>query len=138
MNGAVMKMPIAGGAPVALASQVAATDIAVGGGNVYWLEIYDESLRSVPITGGASVTLARPNASFLTVDATNVYWTSISLGVIGSVPTMGGATMTLVSGVWLNPGVIARQSFAVDDTSLYFATSTSDGRSGLIMKLTPK
>jgi hypothetical protein len=87
--GAVMKAPVAGGAPVTLASFPVGNVplvMAVDTQNVYFIEATGTaaSVMKVPIAGGTPVTLC-PAALFpggLAVDDTSVYWTDISNGTV--------------------------------------------------------
>jgi hypothetical protein len=79
-----------------------AVAIAIDATNVYWATQADQNddgtIMSVPIGGGAVITLATGQDPVgLAVDATTVYWTSNSQ--VLSVPIGGGTTTTLVQAV---------------------------------------
>jgi hypothetical protein len=96
----VMKVPIAGGTPVTLASVSgsSSTSIAVEGTNVYWTTILG-ALMTVPVDGGAATTLAGVPGSGpqgIAVDATSVYWTGTDTDTIMKILLGGGSVTTLV------------------------------------------
>jgi len=87
-NGTVMKLALAGGPPVALASnQDGAYNIAIDATNVYWSNFPNDNvsigaLMTVPIAGGAPVALVPANSYGIAVDATTIYWTDFKSGVV--------------------------------------------------------
>jgi len=103
-------------------------DIVTDGTNVYWTsDGAGPTVRSVPVTGGASVTLAvdaldtsaQPCYWRIAVDAQNVYWTSNqTTSPVGcsvrKVPLSGGAATTVVDYPKL-------RDFTVDGGNLYFS-----------------
>jgi hypothetical protein len=97
-NGTVMKMPVDGGAPTALASGTSnATAIAVDARSIYWVsfDIGGGSLMRMPLDGGTPTTLAsRVSPSDLAVDATNVYFTMSAPDYVdhGAVMKLGATT----------------------------------------------
>ncbi|HVU50104.1 MAG TPA: hypothetical protein VHL80_05430 [Polyangia bacterium] len=77
-DGAVMKMPLAGGAPEVLAAGLHGPgDLALDGDAVYWANT-DGRIMKVSVAGGAPTVLATGQVDPLnvTVDATAVYWTN--------------------------------------------------------------
>jgi hypothetical protein len=82
----VMSVPIAGGAPIPLASgQNSPRGIAVDATSLYWTNegtgkdgYMDGAIVKLPVTGGTTTTLAsaQHSPSQITVDATSVYWTN--------------------------------------------------------------
>jgi hypothetical protein len=77
-DGAIMRVPISGGAPTTIAAGLAPPgQIGVDGVSVYWGS-GDNMIRKAPVGGGASVILAsgQPTSGALAVDATNVYWSN--------------------------------------------------------------
>jgi hypothetical protein len=133
--GNVMQAPLAGGAPVTLASgQMNPAAVAVDGTSVYWINVQGGaagSLNKVPIGGGAVVTLVPQVAgaeigagnlpNTITVDATSVYF--LTTGENGnpsqvlSVPVGGGQPTVLAS----EPGEIL--AIAIDSTNVYYEPS---------------
>jgi hypothetical protein len=77
-----MKVPIAGGVPMTLASKLDyPSGIAVDGSNVYWVNdgtsTSPGAVVRVPLSGGTPTTLASSvGPSAIAVDAHNVYWTT--------------------------------------------------------------
>lgn len=72
----VMKAPIGGGTPVALANDTSAVDLAVDATGVYWVSSYGKVSR-VSASGGSVETLAYPqetSATCIAIDGTYVYW----------------------------------------------------------------
>jgi hypothetical protein len=114
-DGTVMKMPLAGGTPVALATGLnLPVGIVSDGTNVYFAELgtaannyADGVIASVPIaTGGTPTVLASalPAPQYVALDAGVVYFTTTGLtdssGTLESVPVTGGvAATTLASGL---------------------------------------
>ncbi len=88
--GAVMEVPLGGGAPTVLAAgQVVASTIAVDATHVYWASGNGGgALMKVPLAGGAPTLLAPSGASNLAVDAERVYW-SDGTGAVMAVPRGG-------------------------------------------------
>jgi len=132
----VGKIPTGGGTPVALANPLSEPQgIALDATNVYFTTEAGEVV-SVPKGGGASVTLASTpgTALAIAVDGANIYWiasepTDGATSSVLKVPVGGGSVTTLAS---MQPTVDAPLSVAVDETSVYWATSNG------VMKLTPK
>jgi hypothetical protein len=95
---AVLAAPLAGGAATTLATAGNAIDLAQSGSSVYYIDRSAGAIKSVPIGGGAVVTLA-PSQSFpahLATDGTSVFWTNSGDGTVKSVP-VGGGTVTTVA-----------------------------------------
>jgi hypothetical protein len=96
--GTIESVPVAGGAPVILATkQSDPMGIAVAGGIVYWANENGGTIMKVPVTGGTPVTVASgQGAPFeVAVDATNVYWTNVTAPAgVWSVPIAGGKPPT--------------------------------------------
>jgi hypothetical protein len=79
-DGTVMKMPVDGGVPIALASGRTNVDqmIALDADSVYWTEGQGSTLVKVALRGGTPTTLATGQSirtlSNLVIDSTSVYW----------------------------------------------------------------
>ncbi len=76
--GAVMKVPIGGGAPVELAPDPTPGRLAVSADTVYWATANDFEIASVPKDGGTVSTFLGDGVSVeiggFAVDATHLYW----------------------------------------------------------------
>jgi hypothetical protein len=135
-GGAVIQIPLSGGAPITLASGFSdAQGIAVTGTTVYWIEPFplftetpdasDGVVLGVPIGGGAATIVASGQKLpwNLAVDSTNVYWLDLGqcqgsttcTGTLMTVSLAGGTPVVLASGLSL------LQNLVVDDTSVYWA-----------------
>jgi hypothetical protein len=116
--GTVNAMPIAGGVPVVLASQVGPGPLAIDATSVYWLDDGAGIVAKVPLAGGTVTTLASAQGGpqALVVDTTSVYWTSG--GNIEKVPIDGGTPTTLVPSV-------SSSAIAVDSANLYWTSYDS-------------
>ncbi len=116
------------GAPVTLATGVAASAIATDGQFVYVESGLGTSVARVPIDGGATVTLASPDAggapAGIAIDAVNVYWPAPAGGAILAVPKAGGATVTLASNASAGAGAYVSatsyQNVASDGTDVFW------------------
>ena len=137
-TGEVMKVPVAGGTPVRLAtwSGNSYSQIKVGPGGVYWGVPVTQSpmqpppptgLLNVPLAGGDPVSLNAAAVLGVTLDQANIYWTTYGEVMRGPLPS--GAPATYVATV---PSGQIIFDLAVDATSLYWMDT------GKLMKLTPK
>ena len=143
-SGNVMQAPLGGGTPFTLASgQPGPTGIAVQGGSVYWLDLgsasssSDAAINTVPVGGGAIVTLAHQVAgcdigaggepNVIAVDSTSVYYSaspshgSSSASQVLSVPLGGGTPTVLAS----DPEALGISSIAIDATRVYYVTNNA-------------
>jgi uncharacterized repeat protein (TIGR03803 family) len=148
-NGALMKVPIAGGAAITLAEPgephtPPPRPLAVDGTSVYWMNFGGATgARSVmkvpvPLTGGAPTTYPF-GASYVVADDTSVYWAGGSppgTTTIVKASLGGGVATTLAAGPFDQV-----TGLAVDATSVYWTTYERDadgGVTGRVLKLTPK
>ena len=150
--GTVMKAPLSGGPPVALATgQVNPGFLAIDATNIYWAnqgtavsDWADGAIMMVSINGGTPVTLASAQnyLSAIAVDATNIYWASggttknhFADGALLTLPLSGGTPVTLAS------KQIGPYGIAVNSTHIYWinlGTSQFAGlvEDGSVMKMT--
>jgi len=132
-NGSVWKVPVGGGAPVALVSAglLSPHGIAVDGTNVYWTNegsaVGTGTIMSIPIVGGAAATIASGLGVPLgiAVAGSRVSWTdrdvpSTGFGPVLSMAAGGGAVTTLASGQ-KQPDDIAANS-----TTVFWSTFTGN------------
>jgi hypothetical protein len=104
-NPGIMKAPLAGGTPTMLVTNDVAQTFTIDATNVYWISTQN-SLKKIPIAGGATTTLAnvlvsQQNHFIISTDGTNVYW--VNDGASGGVParliqrvSVGGGSVTTV------------------------------------------
>jgi hypothetical protein len=137
-GGLVMQAPIGGGQVTTLATDppvngVGPSDIAVYGGNVFWLDGGDNgSVHEVPVDGGAILTLATAlyYPQGLAVDATGAYWTDGDLvGRVMRAPLDGGVAIMLASSDGGGP-----IDLAIDGSNVYW----SDLLGSSVWMLNPK
>ena len=100
-----MKVPLAGGAPVVLASdQELPEEIAVDATHVYWttfgFEGKNGAVMKVPLDGGTPTALASDQDGLtpIAIDAADVYWVRQHDEAIVRVSKNGGTPTTLVMG----------------------------------------
>jgi hypothetical protein len=138
----IMKMSLAGGTPVALATLPTAGNygsLAVGTSAVVWAD-YQGSVQSVPIAGGpVSTIFSDPGspAALVAVDCDFVYFATGT--EVMKAPLSGGTPTELAP---TQPGWGTATGLAFDDSSLYFATTAPCATSSLgcaaVTKVTPK
>ena len=100
-----------------LASELnAPADIQLDTTNIYWVEIYGDVVKKVPINGGPTTILASSNMggnqAALAIDATHIYWSDSSK--IWKKERVGGTETILAS------GFDYITSLRVHSTNLYF------------------
>jgi hypothetical protein len=123
--GAIMKLPLAGGAPVALASnQVYPGALAVDAGNLYWITgDVSSSIVMAPADGsdgGAPITLySSATSAFwsLAFDADYIYWAEFDNGTLMKMGKAAGSQATTVLSGQPGPDTIA-----VDATHIYWTS----------------
>jgi hypothetical protein len=118
-----MKVPLDGGAPVALASAQAASAIVVDANSVYFLN--GAAVVKVPLGGGVLTQLALDQspplgtaAGGIAVDATSVYWTQI--GAVMKVPLGGGPSTTLAPLLDMQGVFSVQSTVAVHGANVYW------------------
>lgn len=136
-GGELMKVPVAGGTPVRLAtwSGNSYSQIKIGRDGVYWGVLYTQSMMQpppptgilkVPLAGGDPVTVIASPVFGITLDEANIYWSTMSDVMTAPLPSGAPATHLATSTSMFSTVL------AVDATSLYWVDS------GKLMKLTPK
>ena len=117
INGSVVKVPIAGGAPTTLAShQAFSLDIALDESFVYWVNAGsgtrpDGSIMRIAKGGGTPTTLvANREPYYFALDATNIYWSEFS--EVLTIPKGGGTPSTL--------SATGNALLAADETGVYW------------------
>src|SRR5262245_16644592 len=124
---AVMKVPVAGGTPMALATGATATqlpyDVAVDLDGVYW-NYYDSpgTLMTAPLTGGPPVTLVtqQNGPRSIAVLGGNLYWINLWIfgnnsGAVMTAPLAGGGGPITLASAQDDPNGIA-----VDGSNVYW------------------
>jgi hypothetical protein len=138
-GGELMKVPVAGGAPVRLAtwSGYSYSQIKVAPDGVYWGVLATQSMMQpppptgilkVPLAGGDPVMVIASPVLGITLDEANIYWATMGDVMIAPLPSGAPATR-LATSTSLS---LFSTVLAVDATSLYWVDS------GKLMKLTPK
>jgi len=86
---------------------------------LYWTSEADNTILTMPIAGGAVMTLAsdQHDPYLVAVDATRAYWTNAGDGTIMSVPLAGGTPVLVASSA-------GSGGLSLDDTYVYYHTST--------------
>lgn len=114
-TGAVVKIPLAGGAPITLASsQPNPQAIAIDGSNVYWT---GGDLMTLALTGGTPTSLFTglgSNSFGLTSDGSSVFWTNSTGGKLSKGAAAGTSLIVLASS---QPTPAA---LAMDATTIYW------------------
>jgi hypothetical protein len=116
--GRVMKMPVAGGAEVTLATEpgLFPAGLAVDTANVYWVDSQG-TLYAAPLAGGAAVTLATGvGQSSIAADGQFVYVESALGAGVARVPVDGGTMTTLA----LPDAGLAPAGIAIDTANVYW------------------
>jgi hypothetical protein len=132
-TGPIALAPLAGGAPVHLASSLGFTGaVAADATNVYWVDDDQGTVNAVPIAGGPSRVVASGlhTPDGIAVKGSTLYVTDAG-GDLFAVPAAGGAVSTLVAGPGVPSGVFAAEysaALAVDDEHVYFAACPAGGR----------
>jgi hypothetical protein len=82
VSGNLLKMPLAGGAALTLASNVNPYDIAVDSSNVYWTD--RQNVMKVSVDGGTpgAIPGGFGGPRYLALDDTSVYWTEMGNAVV--------------------------------------------------------
>jgi hypothetical protein len=123
--GAVLSVPVGGGAPKTLASQQPQPNsISIAGNSVYWT-LFRYSVVSVPVGGGVPVTVGigvMPNS--VAADSNNVYFTDDGNGTVVQAPLADAGTQFMLVNMQPSP-----RNIAVDSTSVYWTSGTTQSSS---------
>jgi len=117
-TGTVKSVPLAGGTPTVVASELyVPTEIALASNDVFWLDAFSRGIMKAPKTGGATTrVLHTSNGQHLAVDGENIYWTDYENGPgVFKAPIGGGETVRLAVAEGRLTG------FALDETHAYWA-----------------
>jgi hypothetical protein len=125
--GNVMKVPKAGGVPVAIVTnQAGPAGIALGGGFVFWTTPSTTTINRSDLDGSNYKSLNSVNGvkpQPITADAANVYWTDITSGDVWQMDFNGGSV------VHISLGEGAPRGITVDATTVYWTNAmTGDVR----------
>lgn len=97
----IMKVPIAGGAAVTLASgQQNPSALAVDDTNLYWATGSGGTVVKLPLAGGDPTLVASGQGAVggLAIDATSIYWADYDNGALMKPSIAGDAPVALASG----------------------------------------
>ena len=133
-SGTVMKVPLTGGTPVALATGLSGpTAIAIDASNVYFANSVGGTLKSVPIAGGSVTTLATLQTPYgIAVESGVVYWTNYtgttgpngnSYASVMSVAATGGTPKTLTT----STDAVGAYGIAVNAATIFFTAQNNTG-----------
>lgn len=133
----ILKMPLAGGAPVVLtSSQLVPLGIAANATGIYWTE--EDKVKSMPVDGGPVTVIATGQDLpwHVVLDATSVYWGNAFDGRVMKAPLGGGAVTTLFD-PGPSAGLDSLRQMVVDAENVYWSIAdTSDQFSkGSLMKV---
>jgi hypothetical protein len=148
-NGFIMKVALAGGAPVTLVAGGRPTALAVDATHLYWKDygtvaaaFADSVARRIPV-GGGEVTVLASNLGIgtIAIDCASLYWTDLGTeavafadGSVKKVPLAGGTPTRLAAGQRAIAGL------AADGGDLYWALrgTATTARDGAVMKSAPR
>jgi hypothetical protein len=141
-NQSLLWVPLDGGAPVPVATSVAAQGVAVDAFNVYWTDVWNgigaSSVMRLSLDGGSPVAVASQlnSPQAIAVDSTGVYWTDYTTfgssgndGAVYMAPLDGGATVVLAT------AQSSPMSIAVDATRVYWVNAGATENSGTVMAI---
>lgn len=127
--GAVMKVPIGGGAPTTLATTSGAhtepEDLVVDSTYVYWIDAFGGGAVERVAIGGGSKTLLATGLQYpesLSLQGGFLYWTDVNAGTVQKMAAAGGSVTTLASGLSTPWGI------GTDSTSVYFTHAGGIGK----------
>lgn len=140
-GGTLEKMPLGGGTPVVLATNVADTifDIALNGAGLYWNDRSNGAINGVPLGGGTPTQLViqpstpvAPNA--LAVDSAFLYW----IGRAGNPLQLWRSTLDGSDPTLLFTGQpYDSDDLVVDPTGIYFSTFVGIDAGSTIERVPP-
>lgn len=127
-EGAILKMPVAGGEATAVAKNLVQPDaLRVDGSDLYWLA-YGEGagIRRYSMSNGTTTTLVSTTAPVpirqIAVDKQWLYWTDGPAGAVRRIPRAGGSPSTYAN------GIEGPADLTVEASGLYVVASGEEGR----------
>jgi hypothetical protein len=133
-DGTVMRMPLAGGTAVAIATGGRSPDgIVVDTTNAYWTDYLAGDVMKVGL-GERPIVVAsgQSHPQSLAIDETSIYWLNVGDGTVMKAAIAGGAACVLASGQ--HDFLSLAAYIAVDATSVYW----TDPKAQTITRLNPK
>jgi len=131
-SGAVMKVALTGGTPVALDTGLE-DPWGIAATNVYYTNAGGGRVKSVPIAGGTPTVLAsgQSGPAGIAVDGTNVYWANYTGGTISSIAKTGTGTVKVLTS---SDNAQYAVGVAVNSTTLFF-TAAPGGTTSLVASM---
>ena len=129
-QGSVMRVPLDGGVPEALAAGQSPSSLALNSTDLFWANsVGARGIMRLGLSGGAPATLATSpgTPTGLALDATHVYW--LSGAEVLKVPLGGGAATVLATGP--APG----WAIAVDELNVYWTSADFASMKGTVQRV---
>ncbi|NOU29199.1 MAG: hypothetical protein HOO96_14955 [Polyangiaceae bacterium] len=125
-SGAVMRVPLVGGAAETLAPSPGGTGtgwLLRVGTRLFWADRQSASIQTMPVTGGSPTTFVPATGSLTGMwsDGTWVYW-STGIGAVSRAPVTGGAA----SSIWAGSGTDNSMTTS-DSANIYYTTRDAMG-----------
>jgi hypothetical protein len=145
--GSIWQQPLAGTAPVSLDSAIAAEDMKLFAGHLYYSDLYSQRVYRVPVGGGDAESLAvgmQGSVQAVAADIDTLYWvddTQIQSTPIGSpseATTIGqGGAAPLGRGRVMSMKLVEDRLYWADDVFDIGWTATDGSACGLVVKALP-